>query len=230
MRVPANEIAALQLFSELDREDQRAVSAVADLARFGPDEVLFAQGDQLADLHILTTGYVAETRHKSGADALTDIVPPGQPVALAPAMLGIATPTGARTLTSARLILVPVDTLRALMRRKPAAGLPFLDLTLDMIARQTVELCNLKLLSSVQRLALFLLDLVDEPWTNPARFVLPYEKRFIAGKLGCSQENLSRAFAALQRLGVETKSGVVVIADTAALASFAGLPPRLTAA
>ena len=39
---------------------------------------------------------------------------------------------------------------------------------------------------------------------NPARFVLPYEKCFIAAKIGCSQENLSRAFVTLRQVGVES--------------------------
>ncbi len=58
----------------------------------------------------------------------------------------------------------------------------------------------MKLRSSVQRLAAFLLGLVEDPEMNPARFVLPYEKRFLAARIGCTQENLSRAFAALRRL------------------------------
>jgi CRP/FNR family transcriptional activator FtrB len=115
-------------------------------------------------------------------------------------MLGTASPTGARTITSSRLVLISAHELRATIRRKPAVGLAFLDLALAGLPRQTVDLCNLKLPSSVQRLALFLLEMV------PARFVLPYEKRFIAAKIGCSQENLSRAFAALRQVGVETKN------------------------
>jgi len=86
-----------------------------------------------------------------------------------------------------------------------------------------IELRNLKLRSSVQRLAAHLLGLVGNSETNPARFVLPYEKRFLAAKIGCSQENLSRAFAALRRVGVETKSSLVVIKDVAALQTFARL-------
>jgi hypothetical protein len=75
---------------------------------------------------------------------------------------------------------------------------------------------------SVQREALFLLEMVDEPGMVPARFVLPYEKRFIAAKRGSSQENLSRAFAALRQVGVKSKNGIVVIKDPGTLSAFAG--------
>ena len=102
--------------------------------------------------------------------------------------------------------------------------MPFLDHALASMREQTLELCQMKLRSSVQRLAGFLLGLVEDPEMNPAQFVLPYEKRFLAARIGCTQENLSRAFAALRRLGVETQRGIVVLRDVPALRAFAGLP------
>jgi hypothetical protein len=68
-----------------------------------------------------------------------------------------------------------------------------------------------------------LLELTDGSDTTPARFVLPLEKRYIAAKIGCSQENLSRAFATLRRLGVESQRGVVVIRDIAGLKACASV-------
>ena len=62
MRVTGEELAALPLFRSLNRDDLRVLSGIADLARFGPDDLLFEQGDRLADLHILTAGFVVETR------------------------------------------------------------------------------------------------------------------------------------------------------------------------
>jgi CRP/FNR family transcriptional activator FtrB len=62
---------------------------------------------------------------------------------------------------------------------------------------------------------------VSEAEPGPARFVLPFEKRLLAARIGCSQENLSRAFAALRRIGVETQRGVVVIRHLTALRAFA---------
>jgi hypothetical protein len=82
----------------------------------------------------------------------------------------------------------------------------------------------MKLRSSAQRLAAFLLRLADGTDVRPARFVLPYEKRFLAAKIGCTQENLSRAFAALRSVGVDSLRGAVVISDVEALRTFARLP------
>jgi CRP-like cAMP-binding protein len=216
-------LAALPLFASFSASQIAALNNLADLARLGPDEVLFREGDQMAELNILLAGFLAETQGKSGEDALTDVIGPVRPIGFAPAMLGTASPTGARTITSARLIIIPAADLRAMIRAKPALALPFLDHALAGMREQTLELCSMKLRSSVQRLAGYLLGLVEDPEMSPARFVLPYEKRFLAARIGCTQENLSRAFAALRTRGVETQQGVVVLRDVPGLRAFAGL-------
>jgi hypothetical protein len=50
----------------------------------------------------------------------------------------------------------------------------------------------------VRRLALFLLGQIKNPETQPAQFALPYGSLYLAAKIGCTQENLSRAFANLR--------------------------------
>ncbi len=223
-------LTALPLFAAFSAAQIAALNNVADLARLGPDEVLFREGDQLAELNILLAGFVAETHGKNGEHAITDVIGPVRPIGFASTMLGAASPTGARTITSARLITIPAPELRAMIRTKPALALPFLDHALAGMREQTLELCAMKLRSSVQRLAGFLLGLVEEQEISPARFVLPYEKRFLAAKIGCTQENLSRAFAVLRSHGVETQQGVVVLRDVPGLRAFAGLPTAAVAA
>jgi CRP/FNR family transcriptional activator FtrB len=216
-------LAALPLLVSFNASQIAVLNNLADLARLGSDEVLFREGDRLAELNILLAGFVAETHGGNGEHAITDIIGPVSPIGIASAMLGTASPTGARTITSARIIVIPATELRAMIQAKPALALSFLDHALAGICRQTLELCSMKLQSSVQRLAGFLLGLVDDPDISPARFVLPYEKRFLAAKIGCTKENLSRAFAALHSHGVETQQGVVVLRDVPGLRAFAGL-------
>jgi CRP-like cAMP-binding protein len=198
------------------------LNELADLARFGPNEELFREGDRLNQVNILLAGFVTETRAHQDGDALTDVIAPVSPVGFASALLGVPSPTGAKTITSARLIIIPAAELRDMIQEEPGLAMPFLDHALSSMREQTLELCQMKLHSSAQRLAAFLLGLVGDPDMSPARFVLPYEKRFLAARIGCSQENLSRAFAALRRLGVETKGSLVVIKDLLALRVFAG--------
>jgi CRP/FNR family transcriptional activator FtrB len=225
MRPGPEALAALPLLTAFSAAQIAALNRHADLTRLGPGEVLFGAGERLAELHIVLSGFVGETHGTNGETAIADVIGPGRPVGFAAAMLGAATPTGARTITAARLIILPAAELRAMIRARPALALPFLDHALGGMREQTVELCAMKLRSSVQRLAAFLLGLVDDPTVSPARFVLPYEKRFLAAKIGCTQENLSRAFAALRHHGVETQQGVVVLRDVPGLRTFAALAP-----
>jgi CRP-like cAMP-binding protein len=112
---------------------------------------------------------------------------------------------------------VPIAVLRTMIEQDVELARRFLNNALRDLHRLQVEICELKRHSSTQRLARYLLGLADSQEAAPTRFVLPLEKRYIAARIGCSQENLSRAFATLRRLGVETQRGVVVIRDIAGL-------------
>jgi CRP/FNR family transcriptional activator FtrB len=201
------------------------LNAAADLARLGPGEVLFREGEALGELNVLIAGYAVTTRSQPGVeDTMVDVIEPIRPIGLPTAVLGCASPIGARTVTSARIIVIGVAELRAMIHRTPALQSAFFDHALRELREVGAETARLKLLTAPQRLAGYLVSLVKEPEVSPARFVLPYEKRFLAARIGCSQENLSRAFAALRRLGVETRGSVVVIRDAPGLRVFAGLP------
>jgi CRP-like cAMP-binding protein len=223
MRPGLQTLTTLPLLAAFAETHLAALNERADLARIGPNETLWDQGDSLELLHILLSGFVVETCEYQGKPAFTDVVGPTAPVGFAAAMTASPAPTGARTITSARLILIPVSDLLDRIRDQPSVGLSFFNHALTGIQEQARELCDLKLRSAVQRLAAFLLNMVDDPAMNPVRFVLPYEKRFLAAKIGCSQENLSRAFANLRRLGVETRGSIVVLRDLARLRTFAGM-------
>ncbi len=75
--------------------------------------------------------------------------------------------------------------------------------------------------TTAQRLGCYLLELTQEPTENAVTFRLPFDKRLLAAKLGCRQENLSRAFAALRNLGVETHGARVTLHDIARLRDYA---------
>jgi CRP-like cAMP-binding protein len=199
------------------------LNAVSDLARLGPDEILFRQGDQVNELNILISGHAVTTRlQPNGDDAVVDIIEPITPIGLPAALLGGASPIGSRTVTSARVIVIEAAELRSIIRRFPPLASSILDHALIKLQNQTLENARLKLQTATQRLAEYLLSLTKESDVSPARFVLPFEKRLLAAKLGCSQENLSRIFGTLRSVGVTTRDKVVVVRSIAALREYAG--------
>lgn len=223
MRPGIDALKSLGFFAALEAETLSRLNDQGDLARIGPGEVLFRNGDRLDDFHILLSGFIALTNSRgNGQDSVTGIAAPVKPLAFAASLRGDPAPTGARTVTSVRLIILPAADLRAMIGANPALAPALLDYALTATQELQQEICHLKLRSSAQRLSEYLLGLAGDPAETPARFVLPFEKQFLAGKIGCSQENLSRAFAALRKLGVETQRGVVVLKDVPALRRFAG--------
>lgn len=213
----------LSVFASLGAAQLATLNEAGDLARLGPGEPILSQGETPAELIFLVTGAAAATQHDGPrGEAVTDVLLPPIAIACPAALLGLPSPVGVRTIVSSRLVIVPAAAVRSLIEQDATVGQRFLAYALGELHRMQAETCKLKLRSSVQRLAQYLLALAGEAEEVPARFVLPFEKRFLAGKIGCSRENLSRAFAALRRLGVETQRGVVVIRDVAALRAFAG--------
>lgn len=201
-----------------------ALDGIGDLARVGPEEVLYREGDTVSEINVLTAGYVGATKlHSNGSVVLADVVLPVRPLSLPVALLGKPAPAGMRMLTAGRLIVFEVASLWAVLDRYPALERQLFELALKELRDLEVAAYDLKLQSAPRRLAKYLLSLVTEHDATPVRFVLPFEKRLLAAHIGCSQENLSRAFAALRPLGVETQRGIIVLRDILRLYSFVGI-------
>jgi CRP/FNR family transcriptional activator FtrB len=199
------------------------LNAVSDLARLGANEVLFRQGDQVNELNILTAGYAVTTQSQpDGNDGVIDVVEPITPIGQPTALLGGASPIGSRTVTSARVIVIEAAELMAMIRKFPPLALSFLDQALWSVKDQTLENARLKLRTTTQRLAHYLLRLTKKSDVSPARFVLPFEKRLVASKIGCVPANLSRSFNELRSVGVIVRDKVVVVRSVSALREYAG--------
>jgi CRP/FNR family transcriptional activator FtrB len=88
------------------------------------------------------------------------------------------------------------------------------------LKRLIAQIADLKLMTGPQRLAHFIIMLLERGGdAHSAR--LPFEKRTLAALLGMTPESLSRAFRRLGGLGVSTASGGdIVVADIEQLRKF----------
>jgi CRP/FNR family transcriptional activator FtrB len=148
-------------------------------------------------------------------------------VAKRPTVLGEAAlfvegryPTSARVIGYAKLLVVPsASFLTGLDGR--------FDLAMRMLGSMSVRLrglvatiADLKLKSTAQRLAGFLLGLTAKT-EGPAVVRFPYDKRLAASHLGMTAESLSRALLRLTDIGVESRAeNLVAIADLGRLRGF----------
>jgi CRP/FNR family transcriptional activator FtrB len=222
MRPGVKVLQSLPLLADLPAKDLASLDVSADLVRFGPDEALFEAGDQLGDLNYLLVGQIGATCPQSGEDnALVDVLLPVRPLCLPAVLLGLPAPVGAYTLTAGRLITLPAYLLQEMIDRSPGLARSFLDGALQEAHEQALDIRSLKLQSSSQRLAAYLLRLIDDPVAEPARFVLPLRKDLLAHIIGCTKEQLSRAFTALRQIGVVTERRTVIARDVPSLRAFA---------
>jgi CRP/FNR family transcriptional activator FtrB len=90
-----------------------------------------------------------------------------------------------------------------------------------MAVRQIIDL---KCRSAPQRLASFLLRLVDES-SLKASTELPVSKRSLAARVGMTAETLSRTFQTLAEHGLQVRGTRVIVHDRRKIEAFAG--PRL---
>lgn len=195
------------LFGALTPDDLAAVLDCPETAVFAEGETLFRQGDEARRLYLIMQGMVELV-----------IEPPGQaPEVLARLAEGEtvgadALLPGGRHAATARVAEPTLAAVIAAPRLATHLDQHF-DLALAMIAEmagslrgQIKEITELKLQSTTERLASYLVALAGDACGRTV-VRLPFEKRLLADRLGMEPATLSRAFAKLRDLGVETGRG-----------------------
>lgn len=210
------------LFESLDDSLIAALAAISREARLPAGEELCRQGETPAHLHVLLEGQVALWGNApDGSAAVVEVVRPPGYFVLATVLTRLPYLTTARTISPTRVILIDAAGLHELLERE--VGLAAALLLAEAVNFRSLvrQVQDLKLRTAAQRLGCYLLALADDPDATTARFRLPFDKRLLAARLGCRQENLSRAFAALRNVGVETHGARVILHDIPALRAFA---------
>ena len=222
MLVTTETMEALPGFGTLDPETLDAVRAISREISIPRDALLCRQGSPPELLHYLLDGQVTLTQAASNGDiGVIDVLGPVRGIGLANVVTGDAHQMTARTISDARLLEIRADPLRHMLGQRPSlvsTMLQGLSLDLDAVTRHVIDL---KLRTAAQRLGCYLLRLAHGVEDNYAAFTLPIRKQLLAAQLGCRQENLSRAFAILRDVGVETHGGRVILHDLAALRQYA---------
>jgi CRP/FNR family transcriptional regulator, transcriptional activator FtrB len=187
------------------------------------DSILCQQGAATDCLHWLLDGQMAlvQSGPSLGA-AVIDVVRPVAGITVAGAVLGEAYPITAQALAPSRVLEVRATPLRHLSQQKPLLAIELMRGMARETASAVWQIVDLKTRKAAQRLGNYLLTLVEDPEAVTAEFRLPFQKGILAAKLGCRQENLSRAFASLRQLGVETHGLHVRLSDIPRLQAFSG--------
>jgi CRP/FNR family transcriptional activator FtrB len=184
------------------------------------------EGDPADFLHVIVEGSVEVFSAYRDRETTVAVLGPGKSFIFAAVVLDRIYLKSARSLTAARILLVPADAVRTAFA-EDATFARHIALELADAYRMVVkELKNQKLRSGLERLANWLLAYRAEQ-NGRDQFELPFEKKVLAARLGMAPEVLSRAFAALAPYSVKVIGATIKIRDTEALATLAWPTPTI---
>jgi CRP/FNR family transcriptional activator FtrB len=214
------EMRHLPLFAGVDPDQTDALLRASFLQRFPPAVELAREGDPADFLHVVVDGQVEVYSAYRDRETTVAVLGPGHSFIVAAVILDRVYLKSARTLSPARVLLLPA----AAVRRTFAVDAAFARALAQELAyayRGIVkELKNQKLRSSLERLANWLLA-HDAETGSVGRFPLPFEKKVLASRLGMAPEVLSRSFASLAAYDVMVRGPTVEIKDPEALRRLA---------
>jgi CRP/FNR family transcriptional activator FtrB len=212
----------LTIFGGLEDRLLERLAAISELRSFETGTRLYSQGELNIPFCILVSGQMSFFRTTpDGTVTVVDVVPPSGHTGLQAVLTQMPVLTGVEAVAPSRAILVNGAGLRAMLTDEPSLAAALLLAEAMDFRSLVLQVCDLKLRTTAQRLGYYLLDLAPDKTSQSATVRLPFDKRLLAARLGCRQENLSRAFATLREQGVETRGARVVLHDIPRLRDYA---------
>lgn len=222
MEAASDLIGTVPLFGRLDTSLRARIAAIAEVVSAAAGEVLAAQGDTPEFLYVILEGQVAQSSMAAdGTIALVEVLHPIDHFVLAAVLTRLPYQMTVRTLTPCSLLAIRAEQLLDLVEQEASLASTLLHSVSREFRRMVRQVRDLKLRTAAQRLGCYLLSQVKDADASQADFRLPFDKGLLAARLGCRQENLSRAFATLRASGVETHGSRVILHDIPKLRALA---------
>lgn len=216
----------LDLFQSMADDRFETLAQASYLQSFPPRVELITEGDPSDFLHIVVEGSVDLFASWNGRETSMVTVRPVTTFILAATLRDAPYLMSARTLEKSRIILIPSEDVRAAFDADDGFARAVVR-ELAQCYRSVVKAQkDLKLRSSLERLANYLLRQQSRARGDVA-FDLPHDKRRLASFLGMTPENLSRAFKSLQKYGVTVDGTRITISDQPDLEKLARPSPLI---
>lgn len=219
-------IRELPLFAGMSNSHFSSLMKAALFQRFPERVVLIEEGHRPDFLHVVVEGAVELFARYRDRETAIEIIYPVTTFILAAVAHDDVYLKSARTLSSARILLIPAQAVRDMIGRDAAFARAMIN-ELALRYRGIVRaLKNEKLRTGSERLANWILSRSIEQGNSKA-IELNYDKRTLASRLGMTPENLSRALSQLSKHGVRSSGRKIEITNRNALIAFAGPDPLL---
>lgn len=220
------EIKSLPLFTDIEECNFDALMRGAYIQNFPAQIELITEGEPSDFLHIVVSGVVELFATWNRRETTMATMWPVSTFILAATIKDAPYLMSARTLEKSRVVLLPSQDVRDIFEIDHAFSRSIVN-ELASYYRSVVKTSkNLKLRSSIERLANYLLR---QNWRagSTGEFDLKVEKRLLASYLGMTPENLSRAIKALQPYGVKIDGSHVSILNVGDLEGLAKPTPSI---
>jgi CRP/FNR family transcriptional activator FtrB len=213
---------AIRLFAEAPDLHLQELARLAWQERLPPRAMVVEQDASCEALYALLEGTVEVFSGVDEQETVIDVVGPGSVLLLACVVTAIPYIASVRTLSPVRIVAVPAPAVRDLFDDDRAFARSVAGELSRSSCRMLLDLKSLKVRTSIERLADWLISAADGQGNGKSDFRLPFGKRTLASRLGMTPECLSRSLRALTAHGVRVHGRDVAVVDRAALVAFAG--------
>jgi CRP/FNR family transcriptional regulator len=218
-------IRGVPLFRGLEERFLASIENVAVKTRFEKGRTIFLEGGEAGGFYVVLSGQVKIFKLSSeGKEQIIHIYGPGQSFGEVPMFEGGRFPANAETTRVSDLLYVPRSELLLKMKREPELAMNMLGEMAKKLRAFTVQIENLTLKETPQRLAAYLLDVSEREGgeAGAEEITLDMTKGHLAGLLGTAQETLSRVLARMSEAGlIEVKGRRITLLDRPGLESLA---------
>lgn len=182
--------------------------------------MLCVQGETPEFLHLILSGRVTLLGSEEGrGETVVEFFEMGDMFVAPAVLLNAPYLMSARVAEDGRILFIPATQVRRAMSLEAEFSQAMAMQLARYWRRLVVQIKDLKLHASVERLAAYLNALASR--SGDSRTVqLPEDRKLVAARLGMTPESLSRAFAALRKVGVSGQGRTVTIGNIEQLRDF----------
>lgn len=220
------QLKALPLFADMEAASLAGLLDAALLQQFPAGVVLIHEGETADFLHVLIDGLVEIYTEQNGVEWGISLLKPVTTFILAAVVSDQPYLNSARTLSEARVLMIPAQRVRAMFDQDVAFARVVAH-ELALAYRTAIKkLKGHMARSSTERLANWVLAEANRA-SGGANVVIPFDRGTLASHIGTTRENLSRNLALLTEHGVRIRGREIVIDSKDQLEAFARPQPLI---